>query len=33
VLGVRAPSAPVFEPGAQRGKVPQRPDDELNARR
>ena len=33
VLGVRAPSAPVFEPGAERGKVPQRPNDEINARR
>jgi DNA-binding PucR family transcriptional regulator len=33
VLGVRAPSAPVFEPGAESGRVPQRPPDELNARR
>jgi sugar diacid utilization regulator len=33
VLGVRVPSAPVFEPGAQRGRVPQRPNDEINARR
>jgi PucR family transcriptional regulator, purine catabolism regulatory protein len=33
VIGVRAPSAPVFEPGAESGRVPQRPFDELNARR
>jgi sugar diacid utilization regulator len=33
VLGIRAPSAPVFEPGAESGRVPQRPSDELNARR
>jgi sugar diacid utilization regulator len=33
VLGIRAPSAPVFEPGAERGRVPRRPTDELNARR
>lgn len=33
VLGVRAPSAPVFEPGAERGRVPQRPADEMHARR
>jgi sugar diacid utilization regulator len=33
VLGVRAPSAPVFEPGAESGRVPRRPTDELNARR
>ena len=25
VLGVRAPSAPVFEPGAERGRVPKPP--------
>jgi DNA-binding PucR family transcriptional regulator len=33
VLGIRAPSAPVFEPGASGGRVPGRPPDELNARR
>jgi sugar diacid utilization regulator len=33
VLGVRPPVAPVFELGAERGRVPQRPSDELNARR
>jgi sugar diacid utilization regulator len=33
VIGVRAPSAPVFEPGAESGRVPQRPFDEMNARR
>jgi sugar diacid utilization regulator len=33
VLGVRAPNAPVFEPGAERGKVPQRAPDEMHARR
>jgi DNA-binding PucR family transcriptional regulator len=33
VLGIRAPSAPVFEPGAETGRVPKRPPDELNARR
>jgi PucR family transcriptional regulator, purine catabolism regulatory protein len=27
VLGVRAPSAPVFEPGAERGRVPKPPSD------
>ena len=32
VLGVRAPSAPVFEPGAERGRVPKPPADELNTR-
>src|SRR5688500_14405972 len=29
VLGIRAPTAPVFEPGAERGRVPQRPSDEV----
>jgi DNA-binding PucR family transcriptional regulator len=33
VLGVRAPSAPVFEPGAGSGRVPKRPPDVMNARR
>jgi DNA-binding PucR family transcriptional regulator len=33
VLGVRAPSAPVFEPGAESGRVPKRPPDVMNARR
>jgi sugar diacid utilization regulator len=33
VLGVRAPSAPVFEPGAESGRVPKRPPDLMNARR
>jgi sugar diacid utilization regulator len=33
VLGVRAPSAPVFEPGAEGGRVPKRPADVMNARR
>ena len=33
VLGVRAPSAPVFEPGAESGRVPRRPPDVLHARR
>jgi sugar diacid utilization regulator len=33
VLGVRAPSAPVFEPGAESGRVPKPPKDEINARR
>jgi sugar diacid utilization regulator len=33
VLGVRAPSAPVFEPGAERGRVPRPPKDEMTARR
>jgi PucR family transcriptional regulator, purine catabolism regulatory protein len=33
VLGVRAPSAPVFEPGAESGRVPKRPTDMMNARR
>ena len=33
VLGVRAPNAPVFEPGAERGRVPQRAPDEMHARR
>jgi sugar diacid utilization regulator len=33
VLGIRSPSAPVFEPGAESGRVPCRPSDELNARR
>ncbi len=33
VLGVRAPSAPVFEPGAESGRVPKRPTDVMNARR
>jgi DNA-binding PucR family transcriptional regulator len=33
VLGIRAPSAPVFEPGAESGRVPKRPPDEMNARR
>jgi sugar diacid utilization regulator len=33
VLGIRAPSAPVFEPGAETGRVPKRPPDEVNARR
>ena len=33
VLGVRAPSAPVFEPGAEGGRVPKRPTDVMNARR
>jgi DNA-binding PucR family transcriptional regulator len=32
VLGVRAPSAPVFEPGAERGRVPKPPSD-IDARR
>jgi len=33
VLGVRAPKSPVFEPGAERGRVPKRPSDMMNARR
>ena len=33
VLGVRAPSAPVFEPGAESGRVPRRPSDVMHARR
>jgi sugar diacid utilization regulator len=33
VLGVRAPSAPVFEPGAESGRVPRRPPDVMHARR
>jgi sugar diacid utilization regulator len=33
VLGVRAPSSPVFEPGAEGGRVPKRPADTMNARR
>lgn len=33
VLGVRPPAAPVFEPGAERGRVPQRPPDVMNASR
>jgi len=33
VLGVHVPSAPVFEPGAERGRVPRRPGDEINTRR
>jgi DNA-binding PucR family transcriptional regulator len=33
VLGVRAPNAPVFEPGAERGRVPQPAADEMHARR
>jgi sugar diacid utilization regulator len=33
VLGVRAPSSPVFEPGAESGRVPKRPADVMNARR
>jgi sugar diacid utilization regulator len=33
VLGVRAPSAPVFEPGAEGGRVPKPPTDEMHARR
>jgi sugar diacid utilization regulator len=33
VLGIRPPSAPVFEEGAARGRVPRRPADEMNARR
>jgi DNA-binding PucR family transcriptional regulator len=33
VLGVRAPSAPVFEPGAESGRVPRRPADVMHARR
>ena len=33
VLGVRAPNAPVFEPGAERGRVPRRAPDEMHARR
>jgi sugar diacid utilization regulator len=33
VLGIRTPSGPVFEPGAESGRVPRRPQDELNARR
>ncbi len=32
VLGVRAPSAPVFEPGAERGRVP-KPHADVNSRR
>ncbi len=33
VLGVRSPNAPVFEPGAERGRVPKRAADEMHARR
>ncbi len=33
VLGIRAPSAPVFEAGAEGGRVPKRPSGEVNARR
>jgi len=33
VLGVRAPRSPVFEPGAESGRVPKRPVDVMNARR
>jgi sugar diacid utilization regulator len=33
VLGIRAPSAPVFERGAESGRVPKGPFDEVNARR
>ena len=33
VLGIRAPSGPVFEPGAKTGRVPEKPSDEVNARR
>ena len=33
VLGVRAPSAPVFEPGAESGRVPKPPTDVMHARR
>jgi sugar diacid utilization regulator len=33
VLGVRAPSAPVFEPGAESGRVPKPPTDVINSRR
>ena len=32
VLGVRAPSAPVFEPGAETGRVP-KPKGDINTRR
>jgi DNA-binding PucR family transcriptional regulator len=33
VLGIRAPSAPVFEPGAESGRVPRSPPDVMHARR
>jgi sugar diacid utilization regulator len=33
VLGIHAPNAPVFEEGAEGGRVPKRPHDEINARR
>jgi sugar diacid utilization regulator len=33
VLGIHAPNAPVFEEGAEAGRVPRRPHDEVNARR
>ena len=33
VLGIRPARAPVFEPGAETGRVPKRPTDEVNARR
>jgi DNA-binding PucR family transcriptional regulator len=33
VLGIHAPAAPVFEEGAEAGRVPRRASDEVNARR
>jgi DNA-binding PucR family transcriptional regulator len=33
VLGIHAPSAPVFEPGAESGRVPRSPPDVMHARR
>jgi hypothetical protein len=33
VLGIAAPRGPVFEPGAESGRAPQRPSDEVSARR